>query len=70
MMGEALVTQELWICKAGYRAKLVSRRAGWNADYRTPESNRLGNVELTMADTPGLARCVSDVRDKTAGPSR
>ena len=67
-MSEALVTQELWICKAGYRAKLVSRRAGWNADYRTPESKRLGKVELTMAETPGLARCVSDVRDKATGP--
>jgi len=57
VMGEAQVRQFLWICSAGYQPRLVSQRAGWNADFAAARIHDLGTVELTRADPADDGSC-------------
>lgn len=61
VMGEAQVRQFLWICSAGYQPRLVSQRAGWNADFAAARIHELGIVELTRTDPADDRSCSANL---------
>lgn len=57
LMGEALISQYLWICKEGYKPVMVGGSMGWNADYRAGKLYRPKSVELSKSELPPDKSC-------------
>jgi hypothetical protein len=57
-LGEAFISQWLWICKEGYKPIQVGNRSGWNADYQPGKYYRPANVELTKSALPPTESCL------------
>lgn len=57
LLGEALVSLDLRLCKQGYAPTTAVSRGGWNADLGPSRFHQIESVELTPASSAGASGC-------------
>ncbi|HLD67398.1 MAG TPA: hypothetical protein VJA19_15270 [Pseudomonas sp.] len=59
LLGEAMVSLDLRLCKQGYAPTTAVSRGGWNADLGPSRFHEIESVELTPASSAESSGCIS-----------